>query len=442
MNGQALLKRFSLSNGVKRFSFTDDQHKKCEIVYENNKEFEELICSIFLLDKYYSSENKLSFGTSQYDEFKEISEDFEKLIFFVTGRKISIEFVPIKKQNLQQLHISSEEFSKEENGAPCLFSGGLDSACGALLLKKSKRNPILSHTATGNIVLGQARRVREHPKINLPLIISDMRLTRFTDADSSQVSTRGLLFLTNALIIASSFGKKQIFFAENGPLMINPTVSSLSYPTKNAHPFLIETLEEIYEKFSQSKVNIVPIFKNNTKAEIIAKVKNDNIIDNTWSCFKIQGQSRMCGLCYACFVRRLSALAAGYLEPSNSYQFDPFLVKRQDLGHYSRIDLDILHDTFPFLKRILDDDIRFEDVEYLIPEHFFKNINELMRRFASDIFLGLRNYQKIIKSQSMGDLGIFAGKILQNVDSTYLTSRENVLRSLENDTREKIQYFS
>ena len=71
--------------------------------YKNgNKEFEEFMLSLFLIDKYFSSERVLSFGTNQERKINEVKEDVEKLYNFLTGRKISIKVVPIRKNKIKQ----------------------------------------------------------------------------------------------------------------------------------------------------------------------------------------------------------------------------------------------------------------------------------------------------------------------------------------------------
>lgn len=430
IKGNALLRRFLLNDGASRFSVLDDETRPYQLVYEDNKEFEKLILSIFLLDKYYPSERELSFGTGRYNSFRNVRKDLEDLTAFLTNRRISIRFVPVQKRIVRQQRIDSREPSETKRRAPCLFSGGLDSAIGALVLTKNRIAPTLSHTATGNIVFGQARRLRDHPKLaSLPMVVTDMRLRRAT-ASASHIRTRGLLFLSNALVLASSMGKKQVYMPENGPLMINPRVSSISEPTKNAHPYLIETIERIHNHLTNSQIEIVPMFKNETKAEIIAKALADRIIDDTWSCFRVQGQSKMCGICFACFVRRLSVLAVGYREPVTSYQHDLFLVERHKLGYSMKFDLDILHDAFVYMHKLLIDNNLARDAMYMIPKGFFADGTKLMQNFALDMFLGLRNFVKTIGSPKLGPLGRFAKKLLQRISQSDLQEREERLKIL------------
>lgn len=425
----ALLRQYSFRNGARRYRIKDNEMQRYEVIFGENKEFEELLISVFLWDKFYPSERKISFGTQQYNAFEDVRGDIEQLIAFLTNRKISIRFVPVQRNFSQQQRIFSGKLGRIGRGKPCLFSGGLDSTTGTLVLTKEGSSPTLSHTATGNIILGKARKLREHPTLrSLPMIVTDMRSDRAADAP---VMTRGLLFLSNALILASSMGHDQIYFPENGPLMINPRVSFLSEPTKNAHPYLIRTLEKIYNHVTQSKVRINPIFKDETKAEVIAKILNDDIIDRTWSCFRVQGQSKMCGLCFACLVRRLSALAVGYQEPAKTYQHDLFLVEREELGYSMKFDLDILYDAFLYLQNLLRDDNLLEKDMFLVPEDFFVDALGMMRNFALDMFLGVHHYKKNSRAPRLGSLGNFVFKIIKDIPLSSLEEREDELESVE-----------
>jgi hypothetical protein len=232
-------------------------------------------------------------------------------------------------------------------------------------------------------------------------------------AASNRGKTRGLLFLSNAFILASSLGHDKLFFAENGPLMINPHVSIKAEPTKNAHPYLITQLEKIYKSIANAKMNVVSIFKDFTKAEISAIISNERVLDKTWSCFKIQGQSKMCGLCYACIVRRLSLMAVGYKEPAETYEVDAFKIERSKLTGVALQDLDILRDTFMFFEQILHDKSALGADLFDVPDNFFSDADTMMKNFALDMFLGMK--KAISEIDDVGTLGRFCRKVSENI---------------------------
>jgi 7-cyano-7-deazaguanine synthase in queuosine biosynthesis len=430
IKSSVLLKHYSLGNGPSRYKMSDGELKPYEIILGDDREFEELMVSLYLLDKYIPNETEFCYETRLRSVWESLKDDVEQLFLFLTGRKLSLQFEETQsKLHYLQQQLLSTELSSKRRGMTCLFSGGLDSTAGALILAKDNQAPILSHTATGNITLGRVRTLRSNPVLmDLPLIVTEMRSIA---ADSSPTTTRGLLFLANAMVLASSMGFEQICLPENGPLMINPHVSSISTPTRNAHPYLVTTLEKIHNQISSSKLRVIPIFKDKTKAEMIADIRSyETLINNTWSCFKVQGQARMCGICFACMVRRLSALASGYEEPINTYQFDPFFMGPSQVGQSLKADLDILYDTLLYLQKVLDNEQLIENEMFMIPNGFFEDPFLLLRRFSLDMFLGLNKYQMKLGSAQLGPLGRFSMRILEKIPSSDLQQRDEELSSI------------
>lgn len=420
-----LLKRYNLQNGPARFRAVNSETKPFEIFSEEGcLEFEKLMLSMHLLDKYASDEKQLCFETCLKSEIDNVAEEAENLYSFLTCRKLTIKALyqaPEGKLAQKRLTPINQTI---RCGAPCLFSGGLDSAAGAIFLNNKAYSPTLCHTSTCNITLGKALSLHlMSPYSQLPLIITDMRNEA---ADSTSGKTRGLLFLSNAITLASSLGHKEVFFAENGPLMINPPVSPLADPTKNAHPYLIGAMERIFNTITGSRIKINAIFKDQTKSEVVAKVSRKGIIDYTWSCFRVQCQSHMCGLCYACLVRRLSLLALGYEEPPDAYEFNPFGLDRAKLGGVALQDLDILHDGILFFERMLKKENITEIDLARVPEGFFKDPSELLHRFSLDMFLGIK---KLLGSTQIGTLGKFASEVMREIPDSYLSEREEELKS-------------
>jgi hypothetical protein len=221
--------------------------------------------------------------------------------------------------------------------------------------------------------------------------------------------------------------------------MINPNVSLRSEPTKNAHPFLITVLEEVFNHVTGLRKRINPIFKDETKAEIAAKVMNDQIIDKTWSCFSVQGQSKMCGACFACAVRRLSLLAAGHQEPQDTYEFDPFGSELPNNISSLGWKLDTLHDTFIYLKDFLDTKSLQRNEMFLVPEGFFANEKELLTRFSLDMFLGFKKHEELIGSANLGPLGRFVEKIAGGIPQSDMNEREQRLVEISQRSAETLK---
>jgi len=429
INSSSLLRVYSLENGPKRQRIAGSETKPFETVFDNSKEFEDLMLCLHLIERYLPKETRLCFETRWPRIWQEKEEKIEQLFEFLTHRSLSVRFQERSNEmSAHQERITEVNAESTREHVVSLFSGGLDSAAGALDLIKRRIAPTLSHTATGNIILGKATELVKNSILKTtPMVVTDMRMGNVESSGFGSFNSRGLLFISNALVIASCLRNSQVCIAENGPLMINPNVSFRSEPTRNAHPFLITAVEEIFNHVTGLRKRINPIFKDETKAEIAAKVMNDQIIDKTWSCFSVQGQSKMCGACFACAVRRLSLLAAGHQEPQDTYEFDPFGSELSDSTGSLGWKLDTLHDTFIYLKDFLDTKLLQRNEMFLVPEGFFADEKELLTRFSLDMFLGFRKHVELIGSASLGPLGRFVGKIVDGIPQSEMDEREQRL---------------
>lgn len=428
IDSESFLSWFNLQNGAKRLRIFNSESRHFELVLDSDSlEFEKLMLSLYLLEKYKAKEKELHFETENINKMEQIAEEVESLFNFLTSRRLSIKFVSQKKNSQgKKVQVRLQDLGEPiAIAGPCLYSGGLDSAAGAIALTKMNKNPILCHTATSNIIMGKVVKLHTMaPFSTLPLIITDMR----TEAgDFMSGKARGLLFISNAALLAYSLGYDEMFMPENGPLMINPKLSSLADPTKNAHPYLLTTIEKIFSSITSSKMKINAIFKNSTKAEVIASSAVKGILNDTWSCFRVQCKSHMCGLCYACFVRRLSVLAVGYQEPDNTYDYNPFTIDRSKLGGVDVQDLDILHDSILFFKRLYSKEYTPE-IEPRIPNDFFENPSDLLSRYSLDMFLGIKKLLEI--STEIGSLGRFASDIMKDIPEDQLSHRAEQLKAI------------
>ena len=132
-----LLKTYSTYLHPMRSRVVYDSSKPFEMVFENSEEFEELMLSLHLIDKYLSTETGLTFETEYPELWQEKKQKIEMLFEFLTQRKISLAFVTrsnLRRQSQKRLTTNFEN----GDGVVSLFSGGLDSAAGAIeLIKKA-----------------------------------------------------------------------------------------------------------------------------------------------------------------------------------------------------------------------------------------------------------------------------------------------------------------
>lgn len=433
MRSSNILKYHDLLNRPKEYFVPPYEEKEARFVSSANgrlRELEELVLSLYIIDREYPEENTLALQVSEIKIWAELKDAIQDLFSFLTDRYLDLKFErsPRSRSLQTTLFNSSVDFDRKPT-VTCLFSGGLDSTAGVLDLQK-REEPLLHHTITGKVIKGKVLNLHRSPALNKHgLSLTDSQIKNVRPGRSS---LRGLLFLTNASIIASSFGQKTVVMPENGPLMINPQVSLLSpQPTRNAHPLLVKSVEQVLRRLVEKKFEIECIFKEKTKAEVLASVmRESDLINKTYSCFTVQGQKRMCGICYACFVRRVSALCIDYEEPDNLYSMDPFKVDIGSLGTKSVQKINILKDSFSFFQNVLSDDKFVDQSLDDVPKGFFSNAHDLLRRFAADLFLGTKNYLKRANSNLLNAFGKFATETISNdIDSdTLVQRREQLLR--------------
>jgi len=409
-------------------------HEKEEIRFLSSsdgrlRELEELVHALYIIDREYSETRSLTFKVNNTEIWTELKDVIEALYSFLTNRFLELKIEKTQSsRSLQTVLLGASASFAKRPTVTCLFSGGMDSTAGVLKIGHMEE-PLLHHTITGKVIKGKVCRLHDLGPLNeYGLALTDSQLRNIRPGRSS---LRGLLFLTNASIIANSFDHTCIVMAENGPLMINPQVSQLSpRPTLNAHPFLVKCFERILRRLTDKKFEITCIFKEKTKAEIFAlTTKQADLINKTYSCFTVQGQEKMCGICYACFVRRVSALSINHREPQILYSMDPFSIDIGELGNRSVQKMNILKDSLSFFRDILFDDALVEQVFEDIPKGFFSCGQSILRRFAEDIFLGTKNYLAATNRSRLNALGKFAALMIEKeIDKDVLVRRNMQLQ--------------
>lgn len=232
----------------------------------------------------------------------------------------------------------------------CLFSGGLDSAIGAIDLLEQGYSPVLvSHSYKGDksrqqmIVekLNQSRYANQFSQFNA---IAQPHLNNGGTTEIT-MRTRSLNFLAFAIVSAYALQEVvqkeiDIFVPENGVISINAPLTPRrmgTLSTRTTHPYFIQELQKLF-----TAVNIPFILKNpyqfKTKGQMIAECANlpllQQIIPDTVSCSHWKRKNQQCGVCVPCLIRRASL---HYANITNDAQYE-FNDIRQILTHQDRRD--------------------------------------------------------------------------------------------------------
>jgi hypothetical protein len=214
-----------------------------------------------------------------------------------------------------------------------LFSGGLDSAIGALDLIADGNRPLLvSHASRGDA--DHQQRVATH----LPASCQRMAINTYPtlkDIDDDSMRTRSFQFLALAALacqtLASFRGNQptRLYVCENGLIALNPPLTPRrigSLSTRTAHPRFLSGVQRIWDTVG-IPVLIENPYKFMTKGEMVAERTGDASfpdVGETVSCGKWKRRNQQCGRCVPCLIRRSSLHAANVTDPT-SYEFGNLL---------------------------------------------------------------------------------------------------------------------
>jgi len=226
-----------------------------------------------------------------------------------------------------------------------LFSGGLDSAIGAIDCLSRGEALLLASTAGERQTGTPQRRVFNALRSSFPgavlrhvhqPIIIPSYLKR--SSESSQ-RARSILFLGFGALIASCYSPDgmPLTVAENGLIALNvPTRANrmASNSTKTTHPFLLSRVRETLAILGLN-MEVREPYRFSTKGEMIAATDRNAlsaVMPETVSCAKaaqlFRQRTRLlhCGSCTACLIRRAS-IAAGWpaADPTPGYFYTPVL---------------------------------------------------------------------------------------------------------------------
>jgi 7-cyano-7-deazaguanine synthase in queuosine biosynthesis len=216
-----------------------------------------------------------------------------------------------------------------------LFSGGMDSACGAGVHSLPKEQVLLVSFYTNQRALQQklARELGYAPP-------TQWRLQGRRGKEGMDL-IRALMFLTLGAVTADTFGASTIVQYENAVLAMAIPPSGSFVPTRHAHPEFHLRLERLFGAvFEQEKeiVNPFGLLTKREEAQWFAKAAgielSETILRQTQSCWRLsqahvggKGKSPWvpCGVCTPCIVRRTARpqeAAKGAWKGWPGYAFD------------------------------------------------------------------------------------------------------------------------
>lgn len=301
--------------------------------------------SIFAIDKRISRDKTFSRWTRdlevsipviELEKWSTVKEDWESILSFLTGDKWKIIFRKTDELFSKRKRASRQKIDVSQCSCVSLFSGGLDSFCGAIdLLNHGEKPCLLGHNEYPQLRKKQdkiCKMFREEYPEQKCTFISFTANSRAPyniggKLEGSENTSRGrsLLFFCSAVTIAGIIGEgTPIYVPENGFIGLNiPLTNSRkgTCSTRTTHPYFIKNFNTLISKVGIQH-QIINFFAFKTKREIVKKVMESPVFyrgaQKTISCahpclprYKKEGDKtypKNCGYCYPCLIRKSSLL--------------------------------------------------------------------------------------------------------------------------------------
>ncbi|MBU5486568.1 hypothetical protein KQI77_00060 [Clostridium sp. MSJ-8] len=302
--------------------------------------------SIFALDKRISRrlftdcwtrDISVSIPVLKLENWIGTEKKWNQILGFLTGDKWDIHFrkcinMYSQRKNQNRIHLDIDKCD-----CISLFSGGLDSYCGAIKLLEDGKSPcLIGHNEYPKLRKKQAQfisdfqKIYQNQKIEFVSFSANSRAPKNMNDDKligSENTSRGrsLLFLCAALSIAGILGNDiPVYIPENGFIGLNiPLTNSRkgTCSTRTTHPYFLNSLLEILKDVGINNP-IINFFAYSTKREIVDSVKDKEAFKihyiDTISCshpclarYNKNGNNEYpinCGYCYPCLIRKSSLL--------------------------------------------------------------------------------------------------------------------------------------
>lgn len=386
--------------------------------------------SIFAIDKRIARSQFKDCWTRQIDvsipvieieKLKAVEKLWNKTLGFLTGDSWNLSFRKTENQYSLRSHSSRIKLDISECDVVCLFSGGLDSFCGAISLLEKGISPCLfGHNEYPKLRMKQENLVsmfRETYKDQTTEFLSFTANSRapinaMGKLGGAENTTRGrsLLFLCGALTIASIMGENiPVYIPENGFIGLNlPLTDSRkgSCSTRTTHPYFLECFQKILAAIGINNP-VLNFFAFNTKREIVNLVKDSIVFKrgfaetiscshpcvSRWNKFGAREYPINCGYCYPCLIRKSSLLDFNTPDKRYSYESTSLDFLHQFSESDKGNDLSAFMSSIYRYKNMDDNEIRrlikctghlsMEDVEKFV-RVYKKTMVDMIELFSTD----------------------------------------------------------
>ncbi len=363
----------------------------------------------------------------------------ERISSFVSGDDWTLCFTQKGRRSSARGRMPAPPRSRD--GVVALFSGGLDSLCGAAFrARDASPTCFVTHSPPGqkrvDELLGgvwQAKRARVDYE-RASYMLSPLRQDEYGNRSNFPETTRRsrpLYFLLLAVITARHLGMHRVQMSENGALAMNLPYRADAHGgavARQAHSWMLDQIAEWLDNAAPMRKpwDLHNPFELMTKGEacrllgpaarLARKAESCEYINQqagrirSWKdkhprqAAKL-GQGPQCGACLPCVVRRSALLAAEIEDPDTDYFFNaPGLLKRARSGVRLRGPKPPLEEeleSHPFyLARFADSILNSTEAEFMVrylpeirllrrsrgvPLNLPRDAHRLANRFAEEI---------------------------------------------------------
>ena len=266
------------------------------------------------------------------DHWKPLKANLEEALHFLSGDMWNFDFLdggfpPPTAYRRRERRLLTKLRGRD---CVCLFSGGLDSAIGAIDLLEEGHSPLfVSHAYKGD------KTHQDEIADALPGHFSRFAVNAspFSSNGETDISmrTRSINFLAFGALCASAVqqvngrDRVDLIVPENGLISLNAPLTSRrvgTYSTRTTHPHFIAAIQNIFDS-ADIPCTIKNPYQFQTKGEMVANCRNQGllaqIVDDTVSCSHWKRSNQQCGVCVPCIIRR-AALYAGGIDENISYK--------------------------------------------------------------------------------------------------------------------------
>lgn len=285
---------------------------------------------------------------------------FEELFGQLTYDHLTLNLVPDPMPTAPPRQ-KTQEFAFSDCVA--LFSGGMDSFVGDLLLQEQGRFPTLvSHVGPPAARTAQNALYSRFGKVGSRATIVAQRLQPDRNAprlgqENSQRS-RSLLFMAAACLVASALEVSDVYVNENGVMAIHLPMTEArlgSLSTRTASPAILKRFGAAATGALGMPITVHNNLLKLTKVDVAGegvRLGQEPWLQRTISCWSIGRTMRHCGWCVPCLIRRIACEYQGVQDAD--YELDAFNMEPKDTK---------ARDNLVHLAMLANDLVSMSDVE-------------------------------------------------------------------------------